>query len=185
MKTKSRRWRTLPIRPRPQSMSCWAAAKNTAAPLLTAFSIRSTRMSIRSPRSIGTRCGFSALPSSTWSGSWSRFSQNGKRQGSKFSGQFFNFLKIFFSLLYLYNHVSIFENIFIFEPCEKENNVAERFGAKENREKMWQNFAASCQDLTDFQMIQERIKIIHCNLFFVNPNLNMHRKHADFRLLRN
>ena len=108
-----------------------------------------------------------------------------EKAGFEIQRAIFQFFKDFFSLLYLYNHVSIFENIFIFEPCEKENNVAERFGAKENREKMWQNFAASCQDLTDFQMIQERIKIIHCNLFFVNPNLNMHRKHADFRLLRN
>ena len=45
----------------------------------------------------------------------------------------------------------------IHSKWEKENNVADRFGAKENREKMWQNFAASCQDLTDFQMIQEMI----------------------------
>ena len=41
---------------------------------------------------------------------------------------------------------------------EKENNITERFGSKENREKMWLNFSASCKDLTNFQMVQEELK---------------------------
>ena len=41
---------------------------------------------------------------------------------------------------------------------EANNNVAERFGSSNNREKMWQNFIATCQKLTNFQVIMEQLK---------------------------
>ena len=60
------------------------------------------------------------------------------------------------------------------EKWEKMNNVAERFNEQANKEKMWQNFNASCRNLrlilwsrdfhyvksffSDFQLIVEQLK---------------------------
>ena len=41
---------------------------------------------------------------------------------------------------------------------ETLNNVAERFNSESNREKMWNNFNASCRNLSDFQLILEQLK---------------------------
>ena len=41
---------------------------------------------------------------------------------------------------------------------ESLNNVAERFNSESNREKMWNNFNASCRNLSDFQLILEQLK---------------------------
>ena len=41
---------------------------------------------------------------------------------------------------------------------ESSNNVAERFNSESNREKMWNNFNASCRNLSDFQLILEQLK---------------------------
>jgi len=41
---------------------------------------------------------------------------------------------------------------------EQENNIVERFGSAESKEKMWLNFKASCKDLTEFQMVMEQLK---------------------------
>ena len=41
---------------------------------------------------------------------------------------------------------------------EASNNVAERFNSEANRGKMWNNFNASCRNLSDFQLIIEQLK---------------------------
>ena len=58
-----------------------------------------------------------------------------------------------FAKYYLKHQLTIIQS-----KWEAENNITDRFGSVENREKMWLNFSASCKDLTDFQMVQEQLK---------------------------